>query len=612
MNLRTRAEPRGRIALRSILSGVIVFQWLTIFLLFAGVPLRAAVVILVNRTEKPVKFAILREGGSPSALALAAGEQKVVPAEERIGIAFNADKTERRYRLPANTIQCFVPKDGSFDLNALELAVPPGEEGLPPPQPRIIARTPLKIPVKILADNAQPAVRKIWEKAFRERIAKAAKIFEEHCGAVFEVVAVEMWESDGTITDFDQSLREFEAKVAPAPAVLAIGFTSRYEKPDGQTHLGGTRGPLHPYLLVREWSQHVSKNERLEILAHELGHFLGAVHSGAADSLMRPKLGDRLSNLAAFRIGFDPLNTLAMNILADELRAGPYRGLHRLPLDARRQLLRIYCTLGKETPQDPAAPQYIALLNLPARKPQPTAIQKMSLAEATKTVVRAIAGAAEINNLAIRVYAGDDLTEFYVNRAAAAAAGLPPELARDAFLLGLGIGLNDADWVRRFPTFGTVCRQIETEDEFAARVKRLGRPTLRKRRDLASHFMLSAALTVHFGPAAAEKAGLLKELADAQGKSGFSFADLAADLSGIAFAEAVRAGKTSLERLSEAFSAAQYLPEIDGLQENISLKDFEKNYGSLDDERFQREFLKLKSRVKQLPGLQKASAESKW
>jgi hypothetical protein len=527
----------------------------------------------------------------------------VIPSAEHLGILFNDGKVERRYRVPANSIQLFQKQDKSFDLKFLELAVPPGEEDEPPPKPRIIARTPIKVPVKILADGAQPAVQRIWEKEFRERVASASKIFEQHCGATFEVVAVEMWQSDGRITDFNKSLVEFQQKVNPAPAALAIGFTSQYDQPDGQTHLGGTRGPMFPYVLAREWSQHVSKNERMEILAHELGHYLGAVHSGAADSLMRPNLGDRLANRVSFRIGFDPLNTLAMNIFTDELRAGPYRGLHRLSLDARRELSRIYLTLAKELPKDPAAPQYISMLNLPTRQPRPPAALKMTVAEAAKTVVKAIADAANTNGLTLRPYVGDDLTEYYVGRAAKAAADLPPDIAADAFLLGLGIGFNDEVWVRNLPAFGDFCRQVESNDEFSERVKRLGQPTLRKRHDLALHYTLSAALTAYAGPAAAENAGLFKEVADSKGTSGFSFIDLTADLSGVAFAEAVRKKTLSFRRLADAFDTTKFLPEIDDLKENIPAADFEKKFGSLEDVRFKAEFDTLKARVKELPGL---------
>jgi hypothetical protein len=565
---------------------------------------------LGNQTPNPVAYTILHPDGSRQTSTLAAGDQATVPSEDQIGIAFDADKTPRRYKLSANSIHFFVEKDKSIDLKTYEMPMPPSEEGLPPPKPRIIAHTKLKIPVKILADSAQPAVQKIWERDFRERVAQASDLFEEHCGAVFEVVAVETWQSDGSITEFPQALREFETKVNPAPAALAIGFTSQYKQPNGQTHLGGTRGPQHSYLLVREWSQHVSKNERLEIMAHELGHYLGSVHSGSSDSLMRPKLGDRLSNMTSFRVGFDPLDTLAMNIFVDELRAGPYRGLHRLPLDARRQLLRIYYALGRELPKDPAAPQYIAMLDLSVQKRPMPVVEKTTLADATKAVVRAIVEGSKMNRLSLRVYAGDDLTEFYVRRAADKAAQLPPDVAKDAFLLGLGIGLNDAAWVRDVPNFGPICRQIESDDDFAKRVKALGETMFRGRHDLALHFAISAALTAHLGPNAAEKAGLLKELSDAEGESGFSFIDLAADLSGIAFAEAVKSDKISLRKLADSFPSKKFLPEIDGLKENIPLKDFVENFGSFDDDRFKAEFDKLKTRIRKLPGLQ-AETKSK-
>jgi hypothetical protein len=594
---------------RSRFSSIQLLCFTAMFFLSAFT-LRAAVVILGNHTENSVAYTILHPDGSRQSSTLAAGEQATVPAEAEIAIAFEAGKSVRKYKLPANSIHFFVEKENSFDLKTYEIPLPPSEEGLPPPKPRIIAHTKLKVPVKILADSAQPAVQKIWEREFRQRIADASELLDRHCGATLEVAAVGTWQSDNSITEFPLSMREFESKVKPSPAALAIGFTSQYHKPDGQTHLGGTRGPQHPYLLVREWSQHVSKNERLEVVTHELGHYFGAVHSGEADSLMRPKLGDRLSNQVAFRLGFDPLNALAMNVFVDELRAGPYRGMNRFPLDARRQLLRIYYALGRELPKDPAAPQYIAMLDLSVQKRPMPVVEKTTLADATKAVVRAIVEGSKMNRLSLRVYAGDDLTEFYVRRAADKAAQLPPDVAKDAFLLGLGIGLNDAAWVRDVPNFGPICRQIESDDDFAKRVKALGETMFRGRHDLALHFAISAALTAHLGPNAAEKAGLLKELSDAEGESGFSFIDLAADLSGIAFAEAVKSDKISLRKLADSFPSKKFLPEIDGLKENIPLKDFVENFGSFDDDRFKAEFDKLKTRIRKLPGLQ-AETKSK-
>ena len=55
----------------------------------------------------------------------------------------------------------------------------------------------------------------------------------------FQVVAVETWESDDQITDFRQSLREFEREAKLEPARLAIGFTSQYEFRDVSIHVRG-------------------------------------------------------------------------------------------------------------------------------------------------------------------------------------------------------------------------------------------------------------------------------------------------------------------------------------------------------------------------------------
>ena len=162
------------------------------------------------------------------------------------------------------------------------------------------------ITVKILADDDEAATRDIWERRLRGRLAAASSVFERHCFVRFEVVAVDTWNSNDSITDFELSFADFEQQVRPAPARLAIGFTSQYRVMPGRTHLGGTRGPLHSHLLVREWSNRISESEKLEVLVHELGHFLGAVHSPERDSVMRPILGDKQARAVGFRIGFDP------------------------------------------------------------------------------------------------------------------------------------------------------------------------------------------------------------------------------------------------------------------------------------------------------------------
>src|SRR5205085_2261216 len=125
-----------------------------------------------------------------------------------------------------------------------------------------------------------------------------------------QIVAIETWHVDPRITDFEESLREFETNVRPQPAGIAVGFTSRFPVHAGKEKLGGTRSPLHPFILIREHGPGTSDRERLEVLVHELGHFLGAAHSPETNSVMRPNLADKQANRRDFHIMFDPVNAL--------------------------------------------------------------------------------------------------------------------------------------------------------------------------------------------------------------------------------------------------------------------------------------------------------------
>ena len=86
--------------------------------------------------------------------------------------------------------------------------------------------------------------------------------------------------------------------------------------------------------------------------------------------------------------------------------------------------------------------------------------------------------------------------------------------------------------------------------------------------------MVSAALTVWLGPRAAQTLGIVKELRDSRSDSGFSYADLSADLAGIAFALGVRSSSPSLESLSGSFTIGDFFPTVDDLEEGIPWKTF--------------------------------------
>ena len=99
----------------------------------------------------------------------------------------------------------------------------------------------------------------------------------------------------------------------------------------------------------------------------------------------------------------------------------------------------------------------------------------------------------------------------------------------------------------------------------------------------------------------AESAGLLKEMRDSQGESGFSFTDLAADLAGIALAEYVKGSEAKLPEVARDFSIAKFVPPIDGLRDNLTHDQFIEAYGSTSDPRFKKEVAEVRTRIKSLP-----------
>ncbi|HEY2761190.1 MAG TPA: M12 family metallo-peptidase [Pirellulales bacterium] len=219
------------------------------------------------------------------------------------------------------------------------------------------------ITVKILVDEEEPSRRSLWEKRLRDRVAAASEILDRYCGMKLKVIATDTWQSDNNITTFEDAVSEFVRKVDPGEARLAIGFTSQFQITQGRTHLGGTRGPLARHILLREWSQYVNEPERLELLVHEVGHFLGAVHSPESDSVMRVILGDKQARVKAFQIHYDPLNTLAMNMVADEWREHPpLHSIFEVSPDTRERLRLVYQAINQTLPTDNAAPQYIHII----------------------------------------------------------------------------------------------------------------------------------------------------------------------------------------------------------------------------------------------------------
>jgi hypothetical protein len=575
---------------------------------------QAGVVVLSNQTSARIAVTIIEPDGRRTEYKLEPRGVVPVAAETAVAAEYADGGKPRRQTLRPSGIYCFRGEAGRIELLYEEL---PGRteerpEGASAPPPREDVHT---ITVKILADDKEPTVRRIWEKRYRQRLAEASAIIERYCRVRFEVVAVGTWNSSDAAEKLQELAAEFEREVKPDPAQLAIGFTARHQGLADERRMGGARGPLRPHIIIREWGQQLAEPDRLEILVHELGHFLGAVHSPEEQSAMLPDIGNRRARSRAFQIGFDARNTLAMYLIGEELRRSDIRPpthLGRLSATTKDELRAVYRALAVSMPGDDSAARYLAVLDQSLGLAVESPERLRAAVAGARTVVGAVVESARQNrHLPEKARAaagepfrleGDELSEYYVRRAAASARQLPPGDAAGAFLLALGAALDDTDIIRDALVIGPLWRQIESASERDERLAVLGAPTMRSRRDLTRHFAVSAALAALVGPQAAEGAGILKEMADSRRGSGFSFVDLSADLAGVFFAEAVGTGRLPLARLEHGFAVADFLPDPTGLKEGIDWDDFVASYGETPDRRLFDQREAIRKRILALPG----------
>lgn len=568
--------------------------------------LRADVVVIANRASKGVRFTVATAGGVPHELSLAPLDLVPVRIDGPLELEYPPGGKGDRYELQPNSAYFFADMPENKRILVHEIGLRSRPKDLATSKITELPSQPVVITVKLLVDDDQPLHQKLWEQDLRERVADCSKILEQHCFARLEVVGIDTWETNDAINDFDIALTEFESKVDPSPARIAIGFTSQFQPVQGRTNLGGVRGPFCRHALLREWNRRVAPAERLELLVHEMGHFFGAAHSPESNTVMRPLLADKQANSTKFRIGFDPLNTLAMNLVTEEMGKREIRSLRQLDLRTRQVLGSVYWELDRALPKDDAASRLHAMLGPIAPEPKPSAPPYMP---ASRRVLAAIIKYAERNaklpeNPAEgpKRLTGDELTEAYFRQAAAAAAKLSPANANQGFLIGLAVAFDRSDLLRGNPLATAALSTIETDAERRHRLEVLGRPTVHGREDLLMHFTVSAALSVALSPQLAESAGVLKELKDAQGGSGFSFVDLSADLAGIEFATQLAEHPERLTQIAEQLKIVDYLPPIEGLAEGLDAGRFVSEYGSPSDDRYQAVKTDIQNRIKSLRG----------
>jgi len=113
---------------------------------------------------------------------------------------------------------------------------------------------------------------------------------------------------------------------------------------------------------------------------------------------------------------------------------------------------------------------------------------------------------------------------------------------------------------------------------------------LQGRVDFAQHFLISAGIAAAGGSQLADAVGLYKEVDDSRGGSGFSFTDLAADRSGVRFAETATGSNASRVQalLAEDAEEALFMPEARDLPEFMSEAEFMRRYGGVGEPAYQK------------------------
>ncbi|NOZ40163.1 MAG: matrixin family metalloprotease [Planctomycetes bacterium] len=580
--------------------------------------------MLANRTVATISVEIVRAGKLPEDLTIPSGDSQPVFFQSSLQVRFGDMLKRHQFALQAGNAYFFVRgADGEAlrleqiglgeeaqDAKTLRVKNQKDKKNLPGSATKKGRKKvpdtfdPVTITVKILADDNEPTHRRIWEPKLRQRIAEASEILERQSGVRLKVVEVTTWKSNKKQRNFSQTLREFERNVKTQPAQLAIGFSSQYQAARGRSHLGVTRWPMHTHILLRERSRNLLEAEKLELLVHELGHYLGASHSPEPQSVMRPMLTRGQQRGVGSRIQFDPVNALIIAMIGEEMRQHGVRDVRKISKPTIQRLRQIYGILKQAMPHDPAAQQYLRILNLvSAPKQVANTLPKSAalLLHDTRKVLSHLVTVAQQQQAASEKISSDELTNLYVQQAALSATNLRSGNAKQAMLLALGIFMDDTHTLRTAPLLGTFIGRVESEQQYSERLEIMGNPTMRERSDLTKHFFVSAHLVVAGGKLATVSAGLAKEMKDSQGGTGFSFIDMAANRAGIVFAEHVLAGKISLDDLARKFHVDDYLPTLRGLEEGLTADDLQKNYGGAGQPTLAEEIDQIEQRVLDLP-----------
>lgn len=126
--------------------------------------------------------------------------------------------------------------------------------------------------------------------------------------------------------------------------------------------------------------------------------------------------------------------------------------------------------------------------------------------------------------------------------------------------------------------------------------------TLHGRRDLSKHYLISASIELLTRNGLSYSIGTAKEILDADGGSGFSFRDLAADRAGVNFASLISPydDLTLLPRI-ESLREEDILPELNELKEGLNIEAFEAEYQNTQSQAYRQVVEQIDEKIKASP-----------
>jgi hypothetical protein len=152
--------------------------------------------------------------------------------------------------------------------------------------------------------------------------------------------------------------------------------------------------------------------------------------------------------------------------------------------------------------------------------------------------------------------------------------------------------------------FELLLRDVKTGDiddgDFSS-----GEVKLERRHDWVQHFTTTAGIQVAAGSGISNFIGEAKEISDADGPSGFSFTDIAADRAGVRFAEIATRSESSARKLQAALAdgatESEFFPKVGDFPEGLSESEFKAAYGDLDTPRYNAIVERIDSRIEAVP-----------